>query len=46
MVSIKLNNASNNKENSKVKFSEIGCNKSANTVMVVTSYTIEIDNNA
>ena len=46
MVNKKLNNASYNKGNNKIKFSNDKYDESPNTTMVVTPYTIEINNNA
>ena len=46
MAGMKFNNDSYNKGNSKIKFSNDKYDKSSNITMVVTPYTIEINNNA
>jgi len=46
MAGMKFNNESYNKGNSKIKFSNDKYDESPNTIMVVTPYTIEINNNA
>ena len=43
---MKFNNESYDKGNSKIKFSNDKYCESPNTIMVVTTYTIEINNNA